>query len=487
MPDQATSTSLLEGYDPSAFFDEMFDGDGAVRPHYRDMVELLAALDGHDLDRRQTQRDRIFRTLGITFNVYGDDEGAERTFPLDLLPRIIPADEWATVERGLVQRVTALNLFLDDLYAGERACLHDEVVPAWLVQSSDGFVREAAGISVPYGARCTVAGIDVVRGADGAYVVLEDNVRNPSGVSYVVENRATMTRLFPTLFERYRVRPVDHYPHLLREALHAIAPPGAGTPRAAILTPGAFNSAYFEHAFLARQMGVELVEGRDLVVDDHTLYMRSTQGLERVDVLYRRIDDRFLDPVEFRPDSLLGVPGLLSAVRAGTVTLANAVGNGVADDKAVYPFVPDLVRYYLGEEPILHSVPTYLLWEPDQRAQVMDRLDELVVKPVAESGGYGLVVGPVATDEELAGLRTTIEADPRNWIAQEVVGLSRHPTQIDHLLGPRHIDLRPFVVTGEHTKVLPGGLTRVALREGSLVVNSSQGGGSKDTWIVEVD
>ncbi len=399
---------------------------------------------------------------------------------------IIPAAEWSSLEAGLIQRVKALNLFLDDLYVGDQACVRDGIVPSWLVRSSDGFVRQASGIPVAHQARCVVAGIDLVRGDDGAYVVLEDNLRNPSGVAYVIENRAAMTRIAPGLFERYRVRAVDHYPQLLGEALRSLAPPGAGeSPSVAILTPGVFNSAYFEHAFLAQQMGVQLVEGRDLVVDDHVLYLRSTRGLDRVDVLYRRIDDAFLDPVEGNADSLLGVAGLMTAVRAGNLTVANAVGNGVADDKAVYAFVPDLVRYYLGVDPILANCQTYLLWDPDQRGAALDRLDQLVTKPVAESGGYGLVVGPAASDSELSQLRSAIEADPRNWISQEVVGLSRHPTKVDARLSPRHVDLRPFVVTGDAPRVLAGGLTRVALREGSLVVNSSQGGGSKDTWILE--
>jgi uncharacterized circularly permuted ATP-grasp superfamily protein len=483
---------LFCGYATDAFFDEVFTSDEQPRPHYAPLLDRLTELSPDELQRRERLRDAAFRSQGITFTVYGEqgDEagGIERTFPMDMLPRIIPASEWAHVERGLIQRVTALNRFLDDLYDGERAVLHDRILPTWLVASASGFQRAAFGISVPHGARCLVAGVDIVRDGQGRYVVLEDNLRNPSGISYVLENRVAMTRVLPVAFSRYRVRAVNHYSSLLQRALVDVAPASApGHPTVVVLTPGVYNSAYFEHAFLARQMGIELVEGRDLVVEDHVVYMRTTRGLQRVDVIYRRIDDDFLDPVVFDPGTQLGVPGLMGAARSGNVTLVNAVGNGVADDKAVYAYVPELIRYYLGEEPILDSVETYLLWDPEQRAAVLARLDELVVKPVAESGGYGLVMGPTASDEELADVRAKIEADPRAFIAQEVVALSRHPTLSDGRLEGRHIDLRPFVITGERTEVLPGGLTRVALRKGSLVVNSSQGGGSKDTWVLEPD
>jgi uncharacterized circularly permuted ATP-grasp superfamily protein len=479
---------LFEGYDPETFFDEIVGADGGVRPHYRALVDRLAVLTPGELFDRERLRDAAFRSAGITFTVYGEGEGIERTFPLDLVPRLIPSDEWAHIEAGLVQRVTALNRFLDDLYVGDRAVLNDGIVPRWLIASSTGFERQAFGVAVPHGARCLVAGIDLVRDADGTYCVLEDNLRNPSGISYVLENRAAMMRVLPGVFHDHRVRPVDHYGPSLLHALRRVAPPSAGDdPVVAVLTPGVYNSAYFEHAFLARQMGVELVEGRDLVVDDHVVSMRTTHGLQRVDVIYRRIDDAFLDPVTFRPDSILGIPGLMSAARAGNVTVSNAVGNGVADDKAVYAYVPELIRYYLAEEPILPNVHTYLLWDPDQRAEVLERLDQLVVKPVAESGGYGMLIGPAASDAELAMFRTRIEQDPRGYIAQEVVSLSRHPTLVqDHLEG-RHIDLRPFVLCGDSVEVIPGGLTRVALRRGSLVVNSSQGGGSKDTWVLAPD
>lgn len=476
---------LFDGYDTDGFFDEVIGADGRPRAHYRNLVKRFESFTGDDLSRRERIRDQAFRSAGITFTVYGEGEGVERTFPMDLIPRVIPAEEWAHLEAGLVQRVTALNRFLDDLYVGEQAALRDGIVPRWLVVSSGGFQREAFGIPVPHGARCLVAGIDLVRDAEGTYRVLEDNLRSPSGVSYVLENRAAMTRVLPGVFDDHRVRPVDHYGSSLLRALRRVAPPTADAdPTVVVLTPGVYNSAYFEHAFLARQMGVELVEGRDLVVDDHVVAMRTTHGLKRVDVIYRRIDDPFLDPVAFRPDSILGVPGIMAAARAGNVTIANAVGNGVADDKAVYAFVPELIEYYLGEDPILPNVETYLLWDPDQRAEVLERLDQLVVKPVAESGGHGMCIGPAASDAELEAIRDRIEADPRGFIAQEVVSLSRHPTLVDDHLEGRHIDLRPFVLAGDTVEVIPGGLTRVALRKGSLVVNSSQGGGSKDTWVL---
>ena len=476
---------LFDGYDHAGFFDEAFDQDGAVRPHYLSLIKRLAELTPDELRVRERLRDEAFRTAGITFTVYGEGADIERTFPMDLLPRLIPADEWEHIELGLIQRVTALNLFLDDLYVGERAALNDGIVPRWLIASSSGFRREAFGVPVPKGARCLVAGIDLVRSIDGTYQVLEDNLRNPSGISYVLENRASMTRVLPAAFTDHAVRSVDHYGNLLLDALRHVAPPAAGDdPTVVVLTPGVFNSAYFEHAFLARQMGVELVEGRDLIVEDHVVAMRTTKGLERVDVIYRRIDDDFLDPVVFRSESSLGVPGLMAAARGGNVTLANAVGNGVADDKAVYAYVPELIRYYLGEDPILPNVVTYLLWDEDHRAEVLERIDQLVVKPVAESGGYGMMIGPAATDSEIALMREQILADPRNYVAQEVVSLSRHPTLVgDHIEG-RHIDFRPFVLSSEQVEVIPGGLTRVALRKGSLVVNSSQGGGSKDTWVL---
>ena len=478
-------STLLDGYRPAPGFDEAFEPDGTVRDAYRRIVERFGELDAGELRRLERLVADEFRRQGITFTVYSEEEGTERIWPMDLFPRLIAAAEWDELERGLTQRVVALNCFLEDLYAGESAAISDGVVPRRLVVSSRGFERNAMGIGVPHGARCNVAGIDVVRDGDGRYRVLEDNLRNPSGISYVVENRAAMAKACSRLFYDHAVRPVEQYGRMLRSTLESMAPGGGESPHVVVLTPGIFNSAYFEHAFLARSMGVELVEGRDLVVDDHTVYARTIEGLMAVDVIYRRVDDVFLDPVAFRPDSVLGVPGLLGALRAGTVTVCNAIGNGAADDKAVYPYVPDLVRYYLGDEPIIDNVPTYLMWDPDQRAEALGRLDELVVKPVGESGGYGVLIGPQATEQQIAEARTAIEADPRNWIAQEVVQLSSLPSFTQERLESRHVDLRPFVLTGERTVVFPGGLTRVAMRRGSLIVNSSAGGGSKDTWVLE--
>jgi uncharacterized circularly permuted ATP-grasp superfamily protein len=476
--------ALLDRYPTPKGFCEVFDG-GEPRAHYEALVDRLRAMDGADLAERAAIVDDTFRNLGITFAVYGAEEGIERTWPMDLVPRIIGADEWQTVEAGLVQRVRALNAFLEDLYVGDQTAFTAGIIPPWLVTSADGFVRGAHGIDVVGGVRCVVSGIDVVRDDAGDYRVLEDNLRVPSGISYVLENRAAMRRAFPVVFSQYAVRGVDDYGTILLRALRDLAPRGVSDPTVVVLTPGVYNSAYFEHGFLARSMGVELVEGRDLVVDDHKLYMHTTKGLRRVHVVYRRIDDEFLDPVAFDRTSMLGVPGLVSAVAAGNVTLANAIGNGAADDKGVYPFVPDFIRHYLGEDPILQNVDTYLLWEDDQRAAVLDRLDELVIKPVAEAGGKGIVIGPQATGAQLDEVRRNVEADPRGFIAQEVVQLSTHPTFVDGGLAPRHLDLRPFVVAGESIEVVPGGLTRVALPEGSLIVNSSQGGGSKDTWVLE--
>ncbi|MCB0996143.1 MAG: circularly permuted type 2 ATP-grasp protein [Acidimicrobiales bacterium] len=476
--------TVLDGYDTGGFFDEVVEAGGAVRAHYRPLFERLDSFGATELARRQRLKDAIFHTQGITFTVYGDEEGTERTFPLDLIPRVIAADEWATLEAGLVQRVRALNAFLEDLYAGEQAALADGVVPRELVESAEGYLPQAIGIPAPHGARCVIAGIDVVRDSAGRYVVLEDNLRNPSGVSYVLENRSAMTRVLPVAFHQSAVRPVSLYPHMLLEALSSVAPVGGSAPRVVLLTPGRYNSAYFEHAFLARQMGIELVEANDLIMVDDSVQMRTTRGLRRVDVIYRRIDDEYLDPLAFRPDSLLGVPGLIDVARSGNVTICNALGNGVADDKAVYVFVPEMIRYYLGEEPILANVETYRLDEPDQLTMVLGRLDELVVKPVAASGGYGMLIGPTATDEEIGSFTAKLQADPRGYIAQEVVQLSRAPTLVDSGFEGRHIDLRPFIVAGDQVQVLPGGLTRVALRRGSLVVNSSQGGGSKDTWVL---
>ncbi|NNF09118.1 MAG: circularly permuted type 2 ATP-grasp protein [Acidimicrobiia bacterium] len=467
-------------------FAEAYD-NGEPRLHYRALMERLHSLAPGDLQGRARLVESTFRTLGITFAVSGREEGLERTWPMDLVPRIIPGSEWEIIEAGLKQRVRALNLFLDDLYVGAQAALHDGVIPRWVVESADGYLREAHGLRAPQGAHCVVAGIDLIRDGGGVYRVLEDNLRVPSGVSYVLENRVAMTRALPIAFRNHAVRPVSHYGASLLTALRSIAPTASGDPTVVVLTPGIANSAYFEHAFLARQMGVELVEGRDLVVQDQVLFMRTTRGLARVDVVYSRVGDEFLDPVVFRHDSLLGIPGIVSAYRAGNVTIANAIGNGAADDKAVYAYVPDMIRYFLAEEPILPNVTTYLPWQNEDREQIFDRLEELVVKPVAEAGGYGIVIGSQADRATLEDLRAKLTAQPRGYIAQETIQLSTHPTLIDASLEERHIDLRPFVLTGEDIEVIPGGLTRVALPEGSLIVNSSQGGGSKDTWVLEDD
>ena len=472
---------LFDSYRLPDTWDEMFDPSGTPRPHYQALHDALCTLSEQDYQKRCIVRDRSFRDQGITFSLSGE----QRPFPLDLVPRIIDADEWEVIESGVVQRVRALEAFLADIYGAARV-LEEGVLPRRLVQSSTSFHREAFGIEPANGVRIHIAGIDLVRDADGRYRVLEDNLRTPSGISYVIENRRAMTHVFPELFSSHRVRPVADYPSHLLEALRSGAPARRGAdPVVAVLTPGVHNAAYFEHSFLARQMGVALVEGRDLVCRDGVVFMRTTLGEQRVDVLYRRIDDDYLDPLHGRPDSMLGCPGIINAAREGSVTIANAVGNGVADDKALYPYVPDLVRFYLGEEPILANVDTFFLEDADHRAYVLDHLDELVVKPVDGSGGYGLVIGPQASDEVLERLRLAIVANPRGWIAQGVVALSTSPTHCDDGFGPRHVDLRPFAVNdGNRVWVVPGGLTRVALPEGSLVVNSSQGGGSKDTWVL---
>jgi uncharacterized circularly permuted ATP-grasp superfamily protein len=472
---------LFDSYELSGpAWDEMFEGRGVARPHYGAVHDTIGTLTAADYRERCIARDRSFRQQGITFSLSGE----ERPFPLDLLPRIIPAEEWEVIEAGVVQRVVALEAFLDDLYGAARV-LADGVVPRSLLLSSTHLHREVAGYRPANGVRIHVAGIDLVRDAQGRYRVLEDNLRTPSGISYVIENRRAMTHVFPELFATQRVRPVADYPAHLLEALRAAAPAGRANPKVVVLTPGVHNAAYFEHAFLARQMGVALVEGRDLVCRDGVIFMRSTSGEQRVDVVYRRLDDEFLDPLQFRPDSVLGCAGIVNAARMGNVTIANAVGNGVADDKAFYCYVPDLIRYYLAEEPILANVETFDLRDPDQRALVLQRLDQLVVKPVDGSGGYGIVVGPDASDEQIERLRRRVIENPRAWIAQEIVQLSTSPTHTGEGFAPRHVDLRPFVVNdGNRLWVAPGGLTRVALPEGSLVVNSSQGGGSKDTWVL---
>lgn len=475
---------LFEGYDTGSAWDEMFEPTGRPRKPASGLYEALSALSVGDLGERSAESDLSFRDQGITFGFSGED----RPFPLDPIPRLVSGAEWGTIEQGVAQRVRALEMFLADAY-GPREVFNDGVVPRRLLATSRHFWRNAFGVESPNGVRIHVAGIDLVKDARGQFCVLEDNVRIPSGVSYVIENRRAMARMFPELLLSHRVQPVSGYPAQLHTALRAAAPRASGNePNVVVLTPGVANSAYFEHSFLARQMGVELVEGRDLVCRDNVVYMRTTAGQQRVDVIYRRVDDDFLDPVQFRSDSLLGCGGLLNAARAGNVTVANAIGNGIADDKLVYTFVPELITYYLGEPPILPNVPTYRLEDPDQLEFVAERVAELVVKPVDASGGQGLVVGPQASEEELAATVTAIRRNPRDYIAQELVTLSTVPTRVDGRVRPRHVDLRPFAINdGERVWVLPGGLTRVALRQGSVVVNSSQGGGSKDTWVLARD
>jgi uncharacterized circularly permuted ATP-grasp superfamily protein len=435
------------------------------------------------LYQRQQAANTAFLNQGITFTVYGDDEGTERIWPYDLLPRIITSAEWETIERGLTQRITALNLFLKDVYH-DGHILSDGTLPRWLIYSCQHFRREMRGVHVPHDIYIAVDGTDLVRLPDGRFAVLEDNLRVPSGVSYMLANRQVMKRVFPSLFGSYGVRPIDHYGQALLGTLRALAPAGRSDPVIVLLTPGVYNSAYYEHAFLARQMGIELVEGRDLLVHNSVVYMRTTGGLRRIDVIYRRVDDDYLDPLAFQTDSTLGVPGLLNAYRAGNVALANAIGTGVADDKAIYAYIPTIIRYYLGEEPILPNVETFLLADEKQRQYALEHLDELVIKAVGESGGYGMLIGPYSTAAQREAFRLQVIAKPRNYIAQPTLALSRAPCIIDNQVEPRHIDLRPFVLFGEHTTIVPGGLTRVALKRGSLVVNSSQGGGSKDTWVL---
>ncbi len=476
--------SLFGDYPLDFAFDEMREPDGALRPHYRALAEKLAALPAGELQQRKQSADLAFLTQGITFTVYGRDEGTERIFPYDLLPRLVTAAEWERIERGLTQRITALNLFLRDVYSDARI-LADHIVPRELVYSCKHYRRQMRGLQVPRNVYIAVVGSDLLRLNNGQFVVLEDNLRVPSGVSYMLTNRRVMKRTFPRLFQSYGVRPIEHYPQLLLATLRSLAPEGRPEPNIVLLTPGVFNSAYFEHTYLARQMGVDLVEGRDLVVHDNIVYMRTTDGLKRVDVIYRRVDDDFSDPLIFRADSALGCTGLFNAYRAGNVTVANAFGTGLADDKAVYAYVPRMIRYYLNEDPILANVETYLLSDEKERAHVLANLDKLVVKAVGESGGYGMLIGPQSTALEREEFAARIVANPRNYIAQPTLEFSRAPCLIGDRLEPRHVDLRPYILFGDKINIVPGGLTRVALEKGSLVVNSSQGGGSKDTWILE--
>jgi len=469
-------------YRLGAAYDEMFAPDGKVRPHYAGLAESVSIIPAEELRRRQQACEASFLHQGITFTVYSDKQATERIIPTDLLPRIVTADEWARVEAGLRQRILALNHFLRDIYNDGRV-LKDGLVPRSMIYGSKHYRREMRGLPVPHDAYVNVCGTDLVRREDGAFVVLEDNLRVPSGVSYMLANRDVVRRAFPDLFRAQAVRPIEHYPRELLATLRALTPVRDDVS-IAVLTPGVFNSAYFEHAFLARQMGVELVEGRDLLVNDNVVYTRTTSGLKRIDVIYRRIDDDFIDPLIFRDDSALGVSGLFNAYRAGNVVIANALGTGVADDKAIYAYVPRLIRYYLSEEPILESVETFLCREPKSLSHVLANLDKLVVKAVGESGGYGMLIGAHATKAERAAFAEKVKADPDNYIAQPTIQLSTAPTFADGGVEPRHVDLRPFVLHAQDTVIVPGALTRVALKRGSLVVNSSQGGGSKDTWVL---
>jgi len=487
----APAKHLNDGYQVGVFFDEMYEASALStsplqpREHYKKLHAQFEHLGSAAFEERRRAADAAFLYQGITFTVYSQQEGIERIFPFDLVPRIIPSAEWDVLERGLTQRVMALNHFLWDIYHEQRI-VREGKIPAELVFNAKHFRREMMHIDVPARVYAHITGTDLIRDDHGNYFVLEDNLRSPSGVSYMLENRQAMKRVFARLFLRYGVRAIDHYPQELLNTLRAVAPVQRAhdEPNVVLLTPGIYNSAYFEHSFLARQMGIEIVEGRDLVVHDNVLYTRTTSGLKRVDVVYRRIDDDFLDPLSFKHESQLGVPGILNAYRAGNVTLANAIGTGVADDKATYAFVPDMIRYYLGEEPILNNVPTYLAYKDKDCDYIVNHLDELVVKSVNESGGYGMLVGPHATREERDAFKEKILANPRNFIAQPTISLSRHPTYVNGELHGCHVDLRPYILYGNEVKIVPGGLTRVALKLGSLVVNSSQGGGSKDTWVL---
>ncbi len=471
------------------FFDEMYSGDTAgIREHYQEFQNWLTEQPATIIARKQAEADLIFRRVGITFAVYGDDTdddaGTERLIPFDIIPRIITAAEWAHLETGLVQRVKALNMFLHDIYHDQKI-IKAGVIPAEQIYKNAQYRPEMQNVSVVNDIYAHIAGVDIVRAGAGEFYVLEDNLRVPSGVSYMLENRKMMMRLFPDLFVRHQIAPVAHYPDMLLDNLRSVAPVGVIDPTVVVMSPGMYNSAYFEHAFLAQQMGVELVEGKDMFVDDNLVFMRTTRGPQRVDVIYRRLDDDFLDPKAFRPDSALGVPGLLEAYREGGVTLANAIGTGVADDKSIYPFVPEMVRFYLSEEPILNNVPTFQCRKKEDLAYTLAHLPELVVKEVHGAGGYGMLVGPAATHAEIEDFRARLIAKPEGYIAQPTLALSACPTYVKAGIAPRHIDLRPFVLSGKTVSMVPGGLTRVALKDGSLVVNSSQGGGTKDTWILE--
>jgi uncharacterized circularly permuted ATP-grasp superfamily protein len=474
---------LFRGYALGSAYDEMFEAAGRPRPHYQALYRRLQGLSPEEFRRRKAMTDLSMLQDGVGFTVYRQEEGIERVWPMDPVPRIIPAGEWQHIEQGLVQRLLALNLFLKDVYH-EQFILRDKVLDPRLIYEGAFFRREFMGAPVPHDIYIHICGTDLIRDADGRYLVLEDNGRTPSGVSYMLQNRQVLKRVSPQAFEQYDVRMTDDYPAALLDVLKFIAPHGRPDPTVVLLSPGIYNSAYFEHTFLAQRMGIELVEGRDLLVDRNRVYMRTTRGLARVDVIYRRIDDDFLDPLTFRPDSSLGVPGLVNAYRAGQVALANSIGTGIADDKGVYPFVPDMIRYYLKQDPILPNVETYRPLVPAHRSHILANLDKLVVKTVNESGGYGMLIGPASTEAQREEFRARVQAAPRDFIAQPTISLSVHPTFVDGRLEGRHVDLRPFVLCGEKITVVPGALTRVALPRGSLVVNSSQGGGSKDTWVL---
>jgi len=476
--------TCLDTYDPGDFYDELFIAKGTPRQEAMTLIDRIQALSIEELARRQRVAQNMLFKLGVTFNVYSDDQGTERIFPFDVVPRFVAYREWETLERGLKQRIEALNCFIHDIY-NDQKILKDKVMPREAIESASGFLKPCVGLQPPAGIWCHITGTDLVRDRDGSWYVLEDNLRCPSGVSYVLENRRVMKSSFPGFFDALDIQPVDDYPSQLLEALLNLAPPNLSDPCVVVLSPGIYNSAYFEHSFLAQQMGAELVEGRDLVVADGYLQMRTTKGLRRVDVIYRRIDDDFLDPQTFRSDSLLGVSGLMEVYRHGRVAIANAPGTGIADDKMIYAYVPDMIRYYLGEEQSLANVPTYLCEDPTQKDHVLHNLDQLVVKATNASGGYGMLVGPHASESDRAQFAEKIKANPRNYIAQPTLCLSRVPTLIDGQFEGCHVDLRPFILYGKEIYVNPGGLTRVALRRGSLVVNSSQGGGSKDTWVVK--
>lgn len=465
------------------FYDEIIGSNGEPREGANLLVEKLKTLSDSELRRRQQAAEVALMNMGITFNVYGNEDGTEKIFPFDIIPRIIEARDWVGIEKGLKQRIHALNLFLNDIYHDQKI-LKDGVIPSHVIESSKGYLKPCIGLTPPKDIWCHISGIDLIRDTDGQFYILEDNLRCPSGVSYVLENREVLKRTFPNVFEASHVRPVDDYPSRLLENLRSVAPTYNSDPRVVVLTPGIYNSAYFEHSFLAQQMGVELVEGRDLIVSNGFVNARTTQGLQRVDVIYRRIDDDFIDPKTFRPDSMLGVPGIIDVYKAGRVVIANAPGTGVADDKVVYAYVPKMIKYYLDEEAIIPNVPTYLCWEEEDRKYTLDNLDKLVVKAANESGGYGMLIGPSSTKEQQDEFAKRIKETPRNYIAQPTLGLSRAPILTDSGFEGRHVDLRPYILYGEETYILPGGLTRVALKKGSLVVNSSQGGGSKDSWVL---